>query len=626
MDENALENTMCYLEALPAEMLVYLFSYLSTPDKAKLRYVSKRIRCAVQTSSLWRNFTWNSYQPCHERCVRSMLRTCAKQATRLSFPGRITPSKLTSMIQHCTNTIHLTLPFFTFKQMTKLVLVMKNLRTLDVCWGDNIILLLSATRRTAVQEVTVRIKAMSDWDTWEDWCLDAWVNVEIYLPPVLNVVTKISQGLQHHLCCEFVVDEDLEHPDSTLKLFDSSKVALDLHPPIPVTKFMIGPSATLPYIKASNHGLLLGVARDELEVIEYDDHGETKYVAALNYYNICLDKPLDSSVNNLLPITYFDAAYFGLIHPGHLEQLAIACPNLERLNLRASKRCLSNLQGLRCLLAKCSKLQGINLAEISVFHVESLVQLWTLLSCIKNLTHLAVSLCMLKPQCPDEGYKQMLINSAKACQKLQAIEVYMSCSCRLCKNSPDEEVLLPHFPTLHYCRMFYDYVGIIRSLPDHPNMFCHIVTTCQSLKYLCYDDHSPQGITFPMSISSYLHQLCIESTNAHLNNEFLNVVSSHGGLEHVIFYVHSLTSNGIDIIIENSPKLLTFCIVTRKRLCDENGIRVNLKLFRSALRKKYSQKRLFTCGTFSTVHWNHSVEKEEILTDCYTDLCTLWGI
>ena len=104
------------------------------------------------------------------------------------------------------------------------------------------------------------------------------------------------------------------------------------------------------------------------------------------------------------------------------------------------------------------------------------------------------------------------------------------------------------------------------------------------------------------------------------------MVSLHGSLEHVVFYIQSLTINGIDMIIENSPKLLTFCIVTRQKLYDEHGIRLNLKLYRSAIKKKYSQRSLFTIGTFSLVHWNQSVEKENLLTDCYTDLCTLWGI
>ena len=617
---------MCHLEALPAEMLVYLFSFLPTPDKAKLRCVSRRIRCAVQTPSLWKCFIWNNYQPCHERCIRSVLRTCAKQATCLSIPDHVTPSKLVSMIQHCAKVIHLTLPLFNFKQVTKLLWVMTNLRTLDIRWSEDISPLLAAIHGTDIKEVTIRIKAMPDWDPWDEWCLEAWIVEEVYLPPVLNIVTKISQSLQHHLCCEFLLDGDIEHPDSTVKLFDSSKVPLDLHPPIPVTKLKIGPSATLPYIKASNHGLLLGVVCDDLEVIEYDDHGEAKYVAALNYYTIHFNKQLDSSINSLFPITYFDAAYFGLIYPGHLEQLAIACPNLERLNLRANDRCLHNLQGLRCLIAKCSKLQGLNFAEISVFDVESLLHLWLLLSCIKNLTHLAVSLCMLKPQCPDGAYKQTLMNNAKSCVNLQAIEVYLSCTCGQCKDSGDEDILLPHFPSLHYCRMFYDYVGLIRSLHEHPNMFNQVVNSCHNLQYLCYDDHSPQGVTLPTSINCFLQQLCIESINVHLSDAFLNMVSAHGGLERVIFYIQSLTTNGINIIIENSPKLVTFCIVTRQKLYDEHGIRLNLKIYRSAMKKKYSRKYLFTIGTFSLVYWNQSVEKEDILTDCYTDLCTLWGI
>ena len=33
----------------------------------------------------------------------------------------------------------------------------------------------------------------------------------------------------------------------------------------------------------------------------------------------------------------------------HLEQLAIACPNLQQLNLKENVNCLKSLQGLRAI-------------------------------------------------------------------------------------------------------------------------------------------------------------------------------------------------------------------------------------------------------------------------------------
>ena len=85
------------------------------------------------------------------------------------------------------------------------------------------------------------------------------------------------------------------------------------------------------------------------------------------------------------------------IYPDHLEQLAIACPNLERLNLRNVKNSLQSLQGLHAIVDTCQNLQGLNLVGIPVSSIamESCLLLWELLSSIKKLTHLAIDLCML---------------------------------------------------------------------------------------------------------------------------------------------------------------------------------------------------------------------------------------
>ena len=111
----------------------------------------------------------------------------------------------------------------------------------------------------------------------------------------------------------------------------------------------------------------------------------------------------------------------------HLEQLAIACPNLQRLNLRQkmshdhdlgvhSTQCLISLRGLHAIANLCHNLQGLNLLNIPVNEVENQTQLWEILSGMK-FTHLAVELCVLLPTVNDE---QNLINLFSKCRRLQA--------------------------------------------------------------------------------------------------------------------------------------------------------------------------------------------------------------
>ena len=83
--------------------------------------------------------------------------------------------------------------------------------------------------------------------------------------------------------------------------------------------------------------------------------------------------------------------YYGL-QPGHLEQLAISCPNIQQLNLQCSHDCLRRLQGLQAIVTHCSNLQRLNV--VGSTWVENQVQLWQMLSDIK-LIYLVVDLCVV---------------------------------------------------------------------------------------------------------------------------------------------------------------------------------------------------------------------------------------
>ena len=58
---------------------------------------------------------------------------------------------------------------------------------------------------------------------------------------------------------------------------------------------------------------------------------------------------LDTSITSLCFVTFFDASHCSSLYSGHLEQLSIACPSLERLNLYGNSMCINTLQGLQSL-------------------------------------------------------------------------------------------------------------------------------------------------------------------------------------------------------------------------------------------------------------------------------------
>ena len=123
-----------------------------------------------------------------------------------------------------------------------------------------------------------------------------------------------------------------------------------------------------------------------------------------------------------------------------------------------------------------------------------------------------------------------------------------------------------------------------------------------------------------------LEQLCIKSEETDPNDTFIDTVSAHGGLVHVVFAVNSVPSEGITALIENSHKLLTCNIITVDQVYDREGMRVNLKVLKVALKAKYSRRKLFTCGNLHLIQENKQYVQnavEEFLED--TDLMRLNG-
>ena len=62
---------------------------------------------------------------------------------------------------------------------------------------------------------------------------------------------------------------------------------------------------------------------------------------------------------------------------------------------------------------------------------------------------------------------------------------------------------------------------------------------------------------------SCLQQLYIDSRDTVPTDAFIDALCDHGGLEHVILHVKSLTARSIGSIIEHSSNLVTFDVTLR---------------------------------------------------------------
>ena len=282
------------------------------------------------------------------------------------------------------------------------------------------------------------------------------------------------------------------------------------------------------------------------------------------------------------------------VYPDHSEQLAIACSNLERLNLRNAKNSLQSLQGLRAIVDTCQNLQGLNLVGIPASSVESYLLLWELLSGIKKLTHLAIDLCMLihiNNNCYIAADKDKLIGMLRNCDSIKALEVIQTFNCVECQHvSSVNDLLFSHFPSLVYVRLSHFHCTTV---------FDYTITNCHQLKYLYYRiDDNGTCVTLPSSSNCHLQQLCVKSYAIKLSVPSVQVLSAHDGLEKVTLFVKSITTSAITTLISNSPSLILLCIVTNKPLCDDNDAVVFPEEYKDTISKKFSNRKLLTTGDF----------------------------
>jgi len=329
------------------------------------------------------------------------------------------------------------------------------------------------------------------------------------------------------------------------------------------------------------------------------------------FQSVC-DDMLNKTSNSLNFVAEFDLKRCRSLHSGHLEQLAFACPNLQRLNVESNSKCLSSLQGLQTISQNCAKLCGLNLMCISVDLVEDQLKLWEILSSMR-LTHLAIEACIFQPLI---GNEENLVRLFKKCTSLYGLHLDASYStslfCEKCNRINGDGSLwsLSHFPGLKYC-----------NLVIHISVIQEIINDCKELVCLTYISY--RQLSLSSAHYSNLRQLCLDSIKTHLPNIFMESVSFHGGLIHVVVSVNSVMVEGITCLVVNSPGLLKMIIFTKQCICNEYGSKVNPEDF-GILPRRFPGRKLFTAGHFRVVQDYQCIPPNLVDILHGTDLGSLW--
>ena len=306
-----------------------------------------------------------------------------------------------------------------------------------------------------------------------------------------------------------------------------------------------------------------------LILTDYNHGSKAVYKTDLNYlgtfsgYNF-----LTCNVNSLRFVTDIDFSADEVFQSDQLEHVAQMCPNLHRLNL-CMTQCLNSLQGLQAIAGSCCNLQGLNLLGIHTIQVENQLQLWEILSNLK-LTHLGIMFCVVLPLQNDYVYRERLITLYQKCMHLRALHLQPAAEkhlvngsydcdahnieeCSKCDASIDQHVLLlSHFPSLTYC--------MLDQMAHGSTIVRDITSSCKKLKYFNYTHVAYNPISLDViKIQCDLQQLCLVSPVTNIPDTFMEMVSAHGGLEHVAICVQSITIEGLTTLITNSLKLSTLC-------------------------------------------------------------------
>ena len=632
MEENSLSGRRVVVKntliTLPIEMLVYICSFLSVRDVVKIRCVSKILRYVGETPSLWKTFIWSMYPPRDSELLEHVLKMFGQYIKQFHFAD-VPPSKLEVMLKFCKNVTHLSLPRFTyyseFGKVEKIVCSMSSLQIMDIqgCSGINMQWVFKLASNLKELSIYHRLRhhgeiyessdsslEMSKWI--EQW---AYLN---YLPRKLNVVVGLCDpsGFLND-CLTVLKNKKLS------KILDFPNIAwfnicfqksTDFVSVVPCVQVCITESSvTLPSVRSKLLGLDLSremvrqdgyqyplCNRDQIfHLTQGCYHGKKVHRAWLNAID-GIDEYIDNSVISLISVTYFNTSCALL--PKHLQWLSIACPNLQRLDLSGNARCLSDLQGLRSVAQNCRNLRYLNLTSIGIEDVDpeiygccpcDLHNLWEIL-CTMHLIELAVEGWMFNWGCSEDMFQNYL--------SLQVLEV---------TNLTD--YLRGYYLSRVFCfsSITSCKLGGLHYFDD--NLPVKKIFSWRYLKCLLLHFTSLSENILSLPLEGYhcpcLQELYIYGKAIVLAETFINALCGHGGLEHIVLHVNSLTARSITSLIEHSPDLVTFEIM----LCPESWMQVQLKHLTACIKTRFYKRKLIDGGLFTIELFN----KHKI----YLELC-----
>lgn len=514
-----------HLLNLPTELLVKILLYLPICDRIMMRYVSQRFQNVAEIPLLWREFTVYSLKRHHIEMMENLLKVIGEHVRKVYFGG-LSSEGLDIVRINCRNVTHLIFyeTVYSAGDVKSLVNAMPNLQFLELSPSlggyyydrddDDIDYSASIVDTVKLLIITVRIKTLNLVLCSFDDLLPVVAGIQAHadkgyaLPSIINIFGRFNitatntydwnypqrhsqkqvrplQRFRQWLNLPANLTDNLFEFWSTSAFNPSSFEIciydmvpyynpMNLFPDVPVRMYKFGPAAAPTLIQLGDYGIV-GLKDNIFHFTEYIDHGMVSHAVTLDCGDCesFIEERHITCAPHLHMVSYVDISYQN-VNSNHLQQLAIACPNLQQLHLKGNVNCLEDLWGLQAIVDKCEHLKSLNLAGIPVSWVESYLLLWDILSSLKKLTLLTIDLCMIMLYDFDNDDKHKLVTMCRSCHSLLALNVQLGQEdCVEC-NSINENFLFSHFPSLTYCGLWnIEYSSI-----------AYAFTNCRRLKYL----------------------------------------------------------------------------------------------------------------------------------------------
>ena len=523
-EDHSIDNYSINLLSLPTELLVKIMLYLPIIDRIMMLHISQRFRNMAEIPLLWRHFKLKNHHMIPSN-IKSLLKVIRKHVRSMHIYIRDVPSNFEKIMCNVKwrRVTHLILyEGLSLELLDMTVDAMPHLQYLgmklsfkrynddyDTYYGgirDTVALLKAIPVR-----LTVLMFVLSLPTDLESVVTGIQVFVNEYYADALPSLIKIfgrfnitatdnsaynhtsgNYGQRHRRNIDSSVRITANATDNLFKFWSKSAFSLSpfviqlydkvpndtpirLFPPVPMRSYKFGKAATPTLIQLPAYGIV-GLKDNMFHFSKYiDDHGMVRHAVTLDHGDCgsLIEERHITCTPHLHTVSYVDISYEN-VNSNHLQQLAIACPNLQQLHLQGNVNCLKDLQGLQAIVDKCKNLKNLNLAGIDVSRVESYLLLWDILSSLKKLNLLTIDLCMILLYDYDDDDKKKLVTMCKSCYSLLALNVHLGHrSCIEC-NSSNENFLFSHFPSLTYCALWgVEYSSVKPAF-----------TNCRHLKYI----------------------------------------------------------------------------------------------------------------------------------------------